>query len=207
MRGMLLPKVTLNSQPWCPMFNKSRLPRRTLGEHHHVLAGFTLIEVLIVLMLLTITLSLTTNIFKTVLLSWSAENDRAGLKITLERGMAEITSELRQATVVQSVAGRDEIRYTKDGSTFYIYYFYNSADSYVPPPAFDQTSYELRQATLIGGIDGTFTYGSGFLMIRAISAPTTSDLSLSGNIITIDLTTITANATVRLRSQITPRNL
>lgn len=146
----------------------------------------------------------TAYIFRAVLLSWSSQETRSGIDINLDRGIEEIVRDLREARQVQSV-NNDEVRFTQDQSNYYIYYFYNANDAY--PPTFNQSSYDLRKATLSGGIGGTFTYGSGPIIITDVLPPATSDLSISGNIVTIDLSVKRYNETVRSRTEIKPRNL
>ena len=169
--------------------------------------GLTLIELMITIVMFVALAASTFYVFRAVLLSWSSQEDRSGVNINLDWRMEEIVRDLREAKQVQSVTGYDEIRFTLDNSAFYIYYFYNSSDSYVPPPAFNQSSYELRRAALTGGINGTFTYGNGRLMLTDLLPPTTSDLSLGSNLITIDLSITRGDETIRSRTQVRPRNL
>jgi len=169
--------------------------------------GLTLIELMISIVLFIILSVTAVYIFRAILLSWSSQETRTGVNITLDSGIEEMARDLREAREIQSVAGYDEIRFSQDGSNYYIYYLYNASDSYVPPPAFDQPTYELRKATLTGGINGTFTYGSGQIIATDVVAPTTSDLSLSSNIATIDLSVTRGDETIRSRTGVRPRNL
>lgn len=177
-------------------------------------SGLTLIELTIVLVMFAILIGVSTYIFRVVLLSWSGQETRAGININIDRGIEEMVRELREAQgVYDNYDGdgtpNDEIRVTQNGSTYYIYYFYNSSDSYGPPPAFTQSSYELRRATLSGGLNTNFAsyYGSGRIIATDVLPPTTSDLSVSGNIATIDLSIRRDDETIRSRTQIKPRNL
>ena len=77
----------------------------------------------------------------------------------------------------------------------------------MPPPVFSEASYELRKAALTGDIDGTFTYGSGQLIMADVLAPATSDLSLTGNLLTIDLSVTRNDETIRSRTEVRPRNI
>lgn len=166
--------------------------------------GLTLMELMIVIPMFVILVAVTAYILRAVLLSWSSQETRAGVDISLDRGIEEVVRDLREARQVSSV-NNDEIRFTQDLTNYYIYYLYNSSDSY--PPSFNQSSYQLRKATLSGGINGTFTYGSGDIKIIDVLPPPTSDLSLSSNITTIDLSMKRGNETIRSRTQVRPRNL
>lgn len=166
--------------------------------------GLTLIELMIVSVLFVILTAVVVYILRAVLLSWSAQETRSGIDISLDRGIEEVVRDLRKARQANSV-NNDEIRFTNDLTNYYIYYLYNTGDSY--PPSFSQSSYELRKATLTGGINGTFTYGSGDIKIIDVLPPPTSDLSLSSNLITLDLSIRRADETIRSRTQVRPRNL
>ncbi len=143
-------------------------------------------------------------ILRAVLLSWSSQETRSGIDISLDRGIEEMVRDLREARQVQLV-NNDEIRFTQGQTTYYIYYLYNSSDSY--PLSFNQGTYQLRKATLSGGISGTFTYGSGPIIITDILPPATSDLSIGSNLITMDLSIKRGDETIRSRTQVRPRNL
>lgn len=166
--------------------------------------GLTLIELMIVIVMFVILVGAMIYILRAVLLSWSSQETRSGVDISLDRGIEELVRDFRKARQV-SVVNNDEIRFTQDLASYYIYYLYNASDSY--PPSFNQGAYQLRKATLSGGISGTFTYGSGDIKIIDVLPPLTSDLSLSSNIVTIDLSIKRKDETIRSRTQVRPRNL
>ncbi len=165
--------------------------------------GFTLIELIMTILMLVALVGVTVFVFRAVLLSWSSQERRSGIDISLDRGIEEMVRDLREARRVQS--NNDEIRFTQNQTTYYIFYLYNANNSY--PPSFNQSSYQLRKATLSGGISGTFTYGSGPIIITEVLPPTTSDLSISGNLITMDLSIKRGDETIRSKTQVRPRNL
>lgn len=159
---------------------------------------------MIVVVLFTLLAAGIFYVFRAVLLSWSSAEERSGIDITLDRGIEEMVRELREASGIGSVQN-DEIRYTLDGATYSIYYLYNAADSY--PPSFSESAYDIRQETLTGGIGGTFSYGSGKIVMTDVVPPATSDLSISGNMITLDVSITRNDETVRSRTEVRPRNL
>ena len=164
----------------------------------------TLAELMIVMAIFVILSGVALTIYIAVLKSWSSQENRVGISIALDRAVNDITGNLRGAKEVGSV-NNDEIRFTQDSTNYYIYYLYNSAETY--PPSFNQTFYELRRATLTGGINGTFTYGSGRLILSDVDAPTTTDLSYSGGLATIDLTVTKNDQTMRSKTKVKARNL
>lgn len=170
--------------------------------------GFTLIELMMAVVLFVILTAATAYLFRAVLLLWSGQEKRGGIHTELDRGLEEISRDLRKARQVQSTANYNEIRFNQGTSpvTSSIFYLYNASDSYVPPPAFNQSSYQLRKATLTGDINGTFTYGAGTVMVNDVVPPPTSTLSLSGNLLTVDLSVKRGDETIRTRTQVRPRD-
>lgn len=166
--------------------------------------GLTLIELMIVIIMFVILTGVIVCVLRAVLLSWSSQETRAGVDISLDRGIEEVVRDLREGRQVNTV-NNDEIRFTQDLITYYIYYLYNASDSY--PSSFTQASYQLKKATLAGGMGGTFAYGSGDIKITDVLPPPTSDLSLSSNLITVDLSIKRGDETIRSRTQVRPRNL
>jgi len=166
--------------------------------------GLTLIELMITIVMFVILTGVIVYILRVVLLSWSSQETRAGIDISLDRGIEEMVRDLREARQVSTV-NNDEIRFTQDLTAYYIYYLYNASDSY--PSSFNQGAYQLRKAALSGGISGTFTYGSGDIKIIDVLPPPTSDLSFNSNLITLDLSIKRGDETIRSRTQVRPRNL
>lgn len=165
--------------------------------------AFTLIELAITVSMVVILIAVSMLIFRTVLLSWSGEETRAGIDAILQRAVDEVARDLREAKAVQS--SNDEIRFTQDESAYYIYYLYNANDPY--PLSFDQDSYQLKRAPLTGGMAGAFTYGSGNIIATDLIGPPTTDMSMAGNIITVDLSMKWNDETIRSITEVRPRNL
>lgn len=165
--------------------------------------GLTLLELMMAVMMLGILAGVSVSVLRAVLLSWSGQEARAGLKISLYRGIEEAARDLRAAREVQSA--NNEIRFTRDLTDYYIYYLYNADDPY--PPGFNQDTYELRKAVLSGGMSGVFTYGSGEIKAVDVLPPPDSDLSLGANLITLDFTITAKDETMRLKTRVRPRNL
>ena len=186
--------------------------------------GLTLIELMITVVMFLILSVLSLYIFRIILFSWFGQERRTGISVVLDRATEEMARELREAADVRSLNSQsldpNEIRFTveEDGAdAYYVYYFYHEEDSYVPPPAFGQDSYILKRTALSGSITGTFTYGSGKIIIVGVDPPPSSDLSFddddnNGIIdadgrITIDLSVTRGDETIRSRTEIRPRNL
>jgi prepilin-type N-terminal cleavage/methylation domain-containing protein len=166
--------------------------------------GFTLVEVLLVAVMFPVIIGLLAFMFQVVLDSWLAQGSRTGLGVRVTKVTREMVGDLRNARGIGSL-NSNEIRFTEDGSAYYIYYLYSAADSY--PPDFKESSYQVRKAVLSGAIGGTFAYGSGDLIARDILPPPASGLSFSTPMVTIDLTAGQGNSTTRSVGRVRPRNI
>jgi len=171
--------------------------------------GFTLIELIISIVLFAILASVTVYVFRAVLLSWSTLEERTGVDISLVRAPEGMVRDLRKAKNIDS-KNNDEIRFTTRSNTDHIYYLYNGND--MPyPPGFTQNRYELRKVGLNNVVagdlkTGTFTYGSGRIIITDVLPPPTTDLSFLGITATIDISIQRDNETVKSRTEVKLRN-
>ncbi len=168
--------------------------------------GITLIELVIALLLFSVLMTAGAMSLNPILLGWSSHQDRMELEGQAQMGMEKAVRQLRLANVLQNDANH-AIRFTVRESgvqNSYILYLYNASDTW--PPAYNQTTYQLLQASLTGGINGTFTYGGGTLLMRDVRPPATSDLSVSGSVAALDLTLIRSNETFRLLERVKKRS-
>lgn len=166
--------------------------------------GLTLIELMISTMMVAILAGVVIYVFRAILLSWSGSEARAGINITLNRAVEEMRRDFIKSKAI-ALANNDELRFTPVDGTNQIYYLYNQNDSY--PPSFNQEKYELKKAGLSGALtNGAFIYGDGVIILTDVLPPPASDLSFSSNLVTIDLSSVHDDETVRLRTQIKPRN-
>ena len=168
--------------------------------------GLTLVELIITAAMFAMLAGVAIYTFRVVYLSWYGGQARIEMSISLDRAIEEMVRDLREATDVQSASGYNEIRSIQGGNA-YIYYLYSSGDSYGPPPAFSQDSYELRKCELPDGIDGSFAYGQGKIMTTGVLPPPTTDLSIAGNLVTIDISVSRNDETIRTRTEVRPRGL
>lgn len=147
-----------------------------------------------------------TAVFTTLFKSWGDRLISLDIQEDLRQGVEKMMRDLRLAQAIAS--SNDAIRYTvrENGvNNSYIFYLYHPSDTW--PPLYTQNVYQLKKATLSGGIGGTFTYGSGSLYMKTVKPPPVSDLSSVGTVITADLTVAKYNETFRLLEKIRPRNL
>jgi len=174
--------------------------------------GFTLVEVLLVSLMIPAVIAMLFFMFRAVTDSWTMQGARAGLSVSMNKALQTMSSDLRNA---RRVAGQDnrELRFTQDGSTYFVYYLFSKSASYpfsksdAYPLKVDSDLCQLRKATLSGGMDGNFQYGSGELVAKGILPPPVSSLSFQSPIVTIDLTAQQSRDSLRLVRTIRPRNL
>lgn len=166
-------------------------------------SGLTLIEVIWVSALFTMIVSISAYIFSNVVNTWTRLGKSTSVDIIAVRAIDRMTYDLRVAKNILAV-NNDEIRFTADGTNFYIYYLFNAADAY--PSSFSGSSYSLMKAGLAAGLSGTFTYGDGTIIATNILPPPVSDLSINAALAIIDLSVSKDNKTRRLKTKVLARN-
>ncbi len=166
--------------------------------------GMSLIEIIIATSLMCVLVIVLSVLLHAVLSSWSSSGDREDIAITLDRGVEETKRDLREAKEIGFI-NSNEIRFSQDLSTYYIYYFYNSNDIY--PPSFSQNNYQFKKAQLTGGLNSPFTYGDGRIILAGLFPNPDSTLTVTGNIITIDLKIFQGDEALRAFTKVRPRNL
>jgi len=174
--------------------------------------GFTLVEMLLVSLMIPAIIAMLFFMFQAVTKSWAMQGARAGLSVSMNKALRTMSLDLRNARRVVS-QGNQELRFTQDGSTYFVYYLFSKSESSpfsesdAYPLRFDGALCQLRKATLSGGINGNFQYGSGDLVAKGILAPPVSSLSFQSPVVTIDLTAQQGRDSLRLVRVVRPRNL
>lgn len=165
--------------------------------------GFTLVELLMVTVMFAVLVFSVGYVFVVGLKLYNQGYARSDIRTDISQAMELITKNLRQAKSIDDFTTESSITFTADlgsGSDSYRIYLYNSSDP-EPNPPYTQSTYELRWAK------GTVTYGSGAILATDIIQPTNTPFSQSSNLITVDLTVDRGDETIRMRSNIRPRNL
>lgn len=164
--------------------------------------AFSLIELIIVLLLLVILSGVAVNMYSTGLRVWNEGYNRADIRTQALQAFELISKNLRQASVINALT-QSSITFTADlgaGSDTYRVYLYNAADP-EPNPPYTQSSYELRWSR------NDLSYGAGARLIQDVQQPSNIPFVQNGNLITLDLTVSRGSESVRLRSNVRPRNL
>lgn len=173
--------------------------------------GFTLLEIVIVLMLFSVLLGVVGSLFLVGLRAWDSGYVRTGIREDESYAMEKVVRDLKEMAV-SSLGQYSSIAHTVDyndldGNT-HVFYLYNSDDS-----AFDSTYgesfYDLRKADTTQGDDPALGDGVmilGDLVSPDAAAPATA-LTIDGNEVTLDFVVQRADEIVRTRTKIRPRNL
>lgn len=164
--------------------------------------AFSIVELLVVILGLTILLGVIVNVHISGMSLWNAGYARSDLRTDLTQTLELLSKNIRQATSIDELT-QSSITFTADlgaGEDTYKVYLYHASDP-EPNPPYTQDSYTLRW------VGGSTTYGEGANIAEDIAQPTTAIFTQSGNVITISLTASKGSQSVTMRSKIRPRNL
>jgi hypothetical protein len=165
-------------------------------------ASFTILELLIVILALIILVGVIARVYFVGANLWNEGLTRSEIRTDLAQAIELISRNLRRATSIDTITA-SSITFTANlgsGSDTYRVYLYSASDP-EPNPPYSESTYDLRW------VQGTVTYGSGANLAADIARPTSTPFSRSGNVITIDLTAARGDESVRMRSNVRPRNL
>jgi len=168
--------------------------------------GLTLLEVVFALALVVFLVSAIMFVYVVALKASDLHGKRSDSRQKIQFALERVIRDVRLANAI-SVANH-AVRFTvyESGSNnSYIYYLYNASD--VWPPAYNQTSYDLRRTSLSGGMSGTFTYGNGDLIATGLKPPAAdTTMTSSGNVAQIKLVGLEGNETMTVSGYVRPRN-
>lgn len=167
--------------------------------------GFTLLELVFTISLIVFLISSILFVYIVSMRSAYHQGNRTDLHEKLHFALERIVRDVRNANAIS--VGSNALRFTLNESgtdNSYIYYLYNSSD--VWPPAYSQSSYELKRTSLSGGIAGTFTYGNGDLIATGINPPSSSTITSSSGVAQLKLSSTLGNDTMAVSGYVRPRN-
>lgn len=173
--------------------------------------GFTLVEMLIVLMLLAVLSGVGVSLFTVGLRAWDAGQIRTGIREDASYAMERIVRDLKEmanGSLAQYASIAHAIQFSERHRDTYVFYLYNADD-----PSFDSSYgeglYSLRKANITQGDDPAS--GEGTLILRDLvspdAAPPATALNVDVNQVTLDLVLRRSEETVRIRTIVRPRNL
>ncbi len=173
--------------------------------------GFTLIEMLIVLLLLAMLSGVTGLVFLVSLRAWDSGRIRTGIREDISYAAEKVVRDLKEMAL-RSLSQYSSIAHTVQYNDFagntYVFYLYNANDSSFDS-SYTESLYNLRKANTSQGDDPAL--GDGVLILQDLvspdaAAPATA-LTISSNQIALDLVVQRSDEIVRIRTKIRPRNL
>ncbi len=175
-------------------------------------AAFTLLELLETTFLISLLTGVMTMAYLTILKGTDEQiarsRARGGVNIALEGMLIDLRHAYQ--LVLNPTTKEIRLRVSENGTTkFYVYYFQNQANGSCATP-FDATAiYDIKRASLQGGdiLSGTYNCGDGDAVIKNAVAPPTSNVTLSGKLVTLDFTTKVKSSRIRVMSSLTARNM
>jgi prepilin-type N-terminal cleavage/methylation domain-containing protein len=175
--------------------------------------GFTLIEMLMVLLLSAMLSGVTGLMFLVSLRAWDSGRIRTGIREDISYATEKVVRDLKEMAL-RSLSQYGSIAHTVQYNDFagntYVFYLYNADDS-----SFDSTYseglYNLRKANTSQGNNPAL--GDGVLILRDLVSPDAAapatDLSIdpNGTQVTLGFVVQRSDEIVRIRTKVRPRNL
>ena len=188
------------------------------GEKAKVInQGFTIIEIIIVILLLAILLSVTGFVFTVSLRAWDVGYLRGGIREDMNYAIEKVVRDLREianGSLGQYDSGSGDIDHTiqfdDTGGNTYVLYLYNPDDP-VLNSTYNKDFYNLFKADIDQGDDPDS--GEGVLILRDLVSPDDKTLATALTIdpnatqVTLDFVLQRSDETVRIRTKVRPRNL
>lgn len=179
--------------------------------------GFTLIEMLMVLLLSTMLSGVTGLMFLVSLRAWDSGRIRTGIREDISYATEKVVRDLKEMalrSLSQYNPGGGDVAHTVQYNDFagntYVFYLYNADDS-----SFDSTYseglYNLRKANTSQGNNPAL--GDGVLILRDLVSPdaaapaTALSIDPNGTQITLGFVVQRSDEIVRIRTKVRPRNL
>lgn len=164
--------------------------------------GLTLIELLISLIVLSILGALVASTYLFGARTIQSYQTHGGLRASLGQAMQKAVNMIRQAKSIDSLT-ESRVVFTADlgeGDRMYRLYLYHPDDA-EPNPPYTQETYQIRLAIDDGD------YGAGSVLVSEVQPSAEPPFAMAGSLMTLDWTVLTAQASLRLRTKVSPRNL
>ncbi|MGE0268662.1 MAG: hypothetical protein AB7S78_09450 [Candidatus Omnitrophota bacterium] len=164
--------------------------------------GFTITE-LIMSVLVTGVLIFTIGLIYTTGTSiFENGYDRISNRTDAAQAIDQVTRYLVQAKSIDDIS-ESSLSFTADmgsGDVNFRVYLY-SPDDPEPNPPYSEDNYQIKFA------EGDLSYGAGKVLVRNLISPVNFPFDRNNNLITLDWTLSRNDSTVRMRTNVRPRNL
>lgn len=163
-------------------------------------SGFTLLEMVFTITLIVFLIASILFVYIVAMRNSHHIGNRTDLHEKLHFALERMTRDIRNANAVTvSNHAVTFTLYEDSANVQYRYYLHNASD--VWPPAFNQTTYDLRRAAVTG-----FSYGSGDLITTNLNAPSSTTITSSGNVARLRLSATAGSDTLAVSAYVRPRN-
>jgi type II secretory pathway pseudopilin PulG len=162
----------------------------------------TLVELIVVIGMMGILTTTVMVVYNFHFKSWNESYTRSRIRGNLAQALELASNQLRQAQTIDAVT-QSSITFTANsggGTSSYRLYLYNADDS-EPNPPYTQSTYSLRFA------QDSVNYGDGAILSSDIAQPTSPAFSISSKVISINLTALSGEQEIAMRTKVRPRNL
>ena len=175
--------------------------------------GFTLIEMLIVLLLSAMLSGVTGLVFLVSLRAWDSGCIRTGIREDISYAAEKVVRDLKEMAL-RSLSQYGSIAHTVQYDNFagntYVFYLYNADDSSFDS-TYSESLYNLRKANTSQG--GNPALGDGVLILRDLVSPDAAapamalSIDPNGTQVTLGFVVQRSDEIVRIRTKVRPRNL
>lgn len=183
-----------------------RLKRCFLNTEKTSKKGFSFLELILAMGMMSVLMLTSFLLFRVILISWTDVEPYLGEKSLQQRAMQTLSKDLKESKELISSTGSNEIRFSKDSKQYYIYYLYHPSDHYSPTPSFKYSGYTLKKALLKGGLQGDFGYGEGVIVLSDLKPPPLTKITFEDQMVGVELNFEETNLD-SIKTQIRPRNI
>jgi len=164
--------------------------------------SMTLVELIVVIGMMTILTATIFFVYNLHFKSWNQGYTRSVIRGKLSQALELMGNRLLQAQSIDAFS-ESSITFTADlgnGSNKYRLYLFNADEPGAHPP-YTQSTYSLLSA------QGTVNDGDGVVLSADILQPSSPPFTISGKLITINLTAGKGAEQVTMNTNVRPRNL
>jgi prepilin-type N-terminal cleavage/methylation domain-containing protein len=183
--------------------------KRLSTNKYRITRGFTLIEIIIVLMLISVLMSVSSYIYIVSLKVWGSGRLRTEIREDMNYALERAVRYLKETPSLSQYNSIDHtIQYDDLSGNTYVFYLYNEDDGTLDS-VYSESSYNLYKADIDSGDDPSS--GEGVIILTDLVSPDAvspaTSLAVNLNQATLDIVVQRSDELVRLRTIIRPRNL
>lgn len=164
--------------------------------------GFTIVELIIASLVMGIVIFSVGFVYTTGIDIFENGYNRIANRTDAAQAIDEVRRYLVRAKTIDDIS-QSGLTFTADmggGDETYRVYLYHENDP-EPNPPYTESVYQIRFAA------GDISYGAGKVLVRNLMVPGDDPFAQNNNLITLDWTLSQDDSTIRMRTNVRPRNL